>query len=63
MTDVIATKEHYDLMAQFERVYKGLRFDREVDKNLWKMGYVYQSPETNKLFLAFRMGYSYGKVA
>ena len=62
MTDMIDTKEHYDLMAQFERSFRGLRFDREEDKELWKMGYVYQSGETNKLFLAYRMGYSYGKV-
>lgn len=52
-------KEHYDLMAAFERQYSG-RFDRE-DKSLWPKGAIYQDGHVNNLFLAFRRGYSYAK--
>lgn len=53
----IVSKEHYDLMAQFEREFKGQRLDRE-DKSMWPRGAVYQSGETNNLFLAYRRGYA-----
>lgn len=54
----IHTKEHHELMEHFERVYRGEgRFDRE-DKAMWPRGAVYQDGAVNKLFLAFRHGYS-----
>lgn len=56
------TKEHYDLMAQFERTFQNERLDRETDKELWIKGRIYQSGETNKLFLAYRLGYAFGKA-
>jgi hypothetical protein len=55
----LTSKEHYDLMAQFEKQFKGERLDRE-DKSHWPRGYVYQDGATNKLFLAFRQGAAYG---
>jgi len=55
-------REHYKLMAMFEREFAGLRFDRE-DKALWPKGNVYQSGETNNLFLAYRRGFAYGRAA
>lgn len=55
-------KEFYDLMEQFERDYHHLRMDREKDKTLWKTGNVYECGETNKTFLIYCMGYSYGKT-
>ena len=59
---MLKTKEHYDLMNKFERDFSYLRLDKE-DKELWANGRIYQSGETNNLFLAYRLGYSYGKVA
>lgn len=59
---MLGSKEHYELMYQFEKEFKHLRLDRE-DKELWEKGNIYQSGETNNLFLAYRQGYSFGKVA
>lgn len=56
----IGSKEHYDLMAQFERYFK-YHIERE-DKQDWARGIVYQNGHTNELFLAFRMGYSFRKA-
>lgn len=58
---MLLDKEHYDLMDQFEREFRGHRMDREKDKGLWVSGHVYECGETNALFLAFRRGYSLGK--
>ena len=59
----IGTKEHYDLIEMFEREYRGEgRFDKE-DRSLWPKGNVYQSGEINRLFLAYRRGFAYGKAA
>jgi len=60
MSFSIKSKEHYDLMAQFEREYPFERLDREP-KELWKTS-VYQDGRANSLFLAFRRGYSLGKT-
>jgi hypothetical protein len=62
----ITSKEHYEIMDQFESVFKksptmSLRYDRE-DKALWKVGHVYQDGQTNNLFIAFRHGCSFGKL-
>ena len=58
----IHTKEHYELIEFFERAYKGMRLDREKNRELWKSENVYENGETNKLFLAFRAGYFLGKA-
>jgi hypothetical protein len=55
-------KEHHDLMANFEKLYKGRRLDRE-DKALWPQGVIYQDGEVNRLFEAYRHGYALGKAA
>ena len=47
-------------MAQFEREYPFERLDREP-KELWKTN-VYQDGRANSLFLAYRRGYSLGKM-
>jgi hypothetical protein len=59
---MLKSKEHYDLMAQFEKEYKGLRLDREKSKDLWAIGQVYENGQTNELFIAFRNGYSLAKL-
>lgn len=56
----IGSKEHYDLIAQFEKDFPYFRRDKEA-KELWKHN-VYQCGETNKMFLAYRKGYSFGKA-
>jgi hypothetical protein len=45
----VGTKEHYELMEQFERDYPYLRLDRENGSS-WKSGQIYQSGETNNYF-------------
>jgi len=60
----IKDKEHYDLMAMFEREFNGYgRLDHEKDKTIWAMGNVYEDGHINQLFLAYRKGYALGKVA
>ena len=58
---LILTKEHYQLLEYFEKSFKGVRIDREP-KDLWTTGQIYEDGETNKLFSAFRLGYSFGKA-
>ncbi|OZI23720.1 hypothetical protein CAL26_09825 [Bordetella genomosp. 9] len=54
---MLVTKEHYDLMVQFERGLLG-RFDKEA-KELWPRGIIYQDGHINELFLAYRRGYAF----
>ena len=58
---MLNTAEHIDLMAMFEKEFRGRRLDRE-SKELWPMQRIYQNGETNELFLAYRRGYSLGKA-
>jgi hypothetical protein len=53
------SQEHYDLIAMFEREFKGERLDKEV-KDMWPKGYIYQNGEVNRLFLAYRQGFAFG---
>ena len=59
---MLKTKEHYDLMEQFERDcgIKDGRAQKEA-RELWSRGNVYCHGDTNALFLAYRQGYAYGK--
>lgn len=58
---MIKTKEHYDLMAQFEADFKHLPLAREA-KDDWSRGILYQNGNTNELFKVYRYGYAYGKA-
>lgn len=58
---MLKTQEHADLMAMFEREFKGRRLDRE-SKEMWPMGVIYQDGHVNELFLAYRRGYAYAKA-
>jgi hypothetical protein len=60
---MLMTKEHYELMANFEREYKHRRLDREKDKENWRRGNVYEDGHVNELFLAYRKGYALGTVS
>lgn len=57
----ITSKEHYELMANFERSFKSNRLDKEP-KDLWSKGVVYQDGHVNELFKAFRQGYTLHKA-
>lgn len=58
---MLKTQEHYDLVAQFDREFKGSRLDKE-SKELWPMGRVYQDGGVNERFIAYRQGYAFGKA-
>jgi uncharacterized protein (UPF0332 family) len=59
---MINSREHYDLIAMFEREFKGEgRLDKEP-KDIWSKGNVYQDGTMNRLFLAYRRGYAFGKT-
>lgn len=58
---MLMTKEHYELIDMFDRLFKHERLDKE-DKSLWKQGNVYQDGHVNNLFLAFRHGFAYGRT-
>lgn len=55
---ILTSKEHYDLITQFEAEFSHRRLDKET-KDLWPKGYVYQDGMTNDLFLAYRRGYAF----
>ena len=57
---MLMSKEHYELIASFERSYKE-RFDKE-DKALWPKGVIYQDGRVNDMFLAYRRGYAYSQA-
>lgn len=57
---MLKTQEHYDLMAMFEKEFKGRRLDRE-SKEDWARGHVYQDGHVNEFFLVYRNGYALGK--
>ncbi|NML34906.1 hypothetical protein [Paraburkholderia antibiotica] len=56
----LKSQEHYELIANFDRAFKGCRLDKEP-KDLWLKGIVYQDGHVNALFDAFRKGYALHK--
>ena len=56
----VGSSEFYELVAMFDREYRGHRLDKEA-KDMWPKGYVYQNGEVNQLFLAYRRGVALGK--
>ena len=56
---MLKTKQHIDIMAEFEKLYSCERLDKE-QKDLWGRGIIYQSGDVNALFDAFRKGVSLG---
>ena len=57
----LRSKEHYDLLLQFEKNFSGMRLDREP-RELWSRGIIYENGATNQLFDAYRKGYALGKI-
>lgn len=58
---MLKTKEHYDLLYQFEKDLKVLETDKEP-KELWCKGIIYCNGKVNELFRAYRTGYAFGKT-
>ena len=55
------SKEHYELITQFDKEFKKEgRLDKEP-KELWSRGRIYQHADINNMFLAYRKGIAYGK--
>lgn len=57
---LLKSREHCELIEQFDRVFRGRRLDKE-GKHLWPMGQVYQDGTVNELFRAYREGYAFHK--
>lgn len=57
----LTSKEHYELMASFEKEFGHHRLDKE-GKEYWARGNVYQDGHVNELFLAYRKGCALGKA-
>ena len=57
---MLNSREHYELMAQFEKLKTG-RLDLEP-KSLWSKGTIYQDGHVNALFLMYQRGYALGKA-
>ena len=57
---MLGTKEHYDLIAFFEKTFIG-RNDKEP-KEMWSKGYVFQDGMRNIQFQMFLSGYMLGKA-
>lgn len=57
----LGSKEHYDLLAQFEKEFSHRRLDREPKAD-WRRGIIYQDGTTNELFLAYRKGFAHGEA-
>ena len=58
----IGSKEHYEILSNFEKNFKEMRLDREKNMDLWKIGQVYENGETNKMYQAFILGYAFGRA-
>jgi hypothetical protein len=57
------TKEHYDLMAQFERQHGYINKKPAYEpRDVWMLGHVYANGDLNEKFIAFREGYVFGKT-
>lgn len=59
---MLRTKEHHDLMLSFEAEHRHCRLTREVERDRWAKGSIYQDGHVNELFLAYRKGYALGKA-
>ena len=58
----IGSKEHYEILENFEKNFKYLRLDKEKNKELWSKGYVYENGDANTIYKAFLSGYSLARV-
>jgi hypothetical protein len=58
----IHTREHYELMEQFERTFKHLPTAQKEPKELWAKGHIYAHGATNEAFITYRHGYAFGRT-
>ena len=59
----VGTKEHYDMMDQFEKVAKELIYGHKVERavNRETVGEFYYDGYVNTMFKAFMYGYAFHK--
>lgn len=58
---MLNTKEHYEILAQFEKDFKGCgRMEKEAKAD-WVRGIIYQDGKMNDMFKVYRHGYAFGK--
>lgn len=57
----IGSKEHHEILKDFEKCFKEFRLDKE-NKDMWSKGHIYQSGEVNNMYKAFVRGYSSGRA-
>lgn len=58
---MLKSKEHEELVVQFEKDCKGVgRMDKEPKAD-WARGIIYQDGHVNDFFRIYRIGYAYGK--
>lgn len=58
---LVGSKEHYNIIEQFEKTYyKHRRLDKEAKED-WVRQIVYQDGMTNELYKAFIAGYSFAR--
>jgi hypothetical protein len=57
----IGSREHYEMMIEFEKSFPELRLDREPSSE-WTRGHIYENGEANLMFKAFSAGYATARV-
>ncbi|MCK9282400.1 MAG: hypothetical protein M0P71_17430 [Melioribacteraceae bacterium] len=57
----IGSKEHDEIIVNFDKEYYYLNLIKE-EKELWYKGQIYANGETNNLFKAYSLGYSFGRL-
>lgn len=58
---MLNSKEHYELLAQFEKDCRGCGSMDKEPKADWARGIIYQDGHTNNFFKVYRQGYVLGK--
>lgn len=61
MSAILSSREHYDLLDQFEQDTQLKGYDREKNPESQKRGHLYLNGEVSRDFRNYRLGYSFGK--
>lgn len=56
----LGSKEHYEVISLFERIYK-VTNPRYESREIQEKGFIYQNGELNRRFIDFRSGYAAAK--
>lgn len=58
----LGSKEHYEIIEMFEKLYAEFGIFEKTEKSDWSTGEIYSDEKTNSMFIMFRHGVSFGKV-